>query len=182
MTVTINLAQSFAPIVTGLGVCVIDALGQTPAGSPDRKCLLVPTQTIPWDNCDCGGQLALAIQSVYGSSKFPIPADATRDWGPCGPSWQVAQIMISVVRCVPTMNDQGQPPSCDAELAAAITLENDRTAIRQALSCCLEDLRTAARIGGWAMNPSTTVGELGGCAGVETGLLVSQRSCLCGTT
>lgn len=182
MTVTINLAQSFAPIVTGVGACVIDALGQTPAGAPDRQCLLLPTQSIPWDNCDCGGQIALAIQSVYGSSRFPQPADATKDWSTCGPPWQVAQVMLSVVRCVPTMDDQGVPPSCPAELAAAITLENDRTAVRQALACCLEALRTANRIGVWALNASTTVGELGGCAGVETPFLIGMRSCLCGTT
>lgn len=181
MTVTINLTQSFATIVTGIGVCVIEGLDQTPAGAPDRQCLLVPTQTIPWDNCDCGGQVALAIQSVYGSQKFPIPADATRDWAPCGPPWQVVQVLVSVVRCVPTMDDQGQPPSCEAELAAALTLEHDRMAVRQALACCLEQLRAQARIGGWALNPSITVGELGGCAGVETTVLLSIRSCLCGT-
>jgi hypothetical protein len=183
MTVVINLTQSFAPIVTGVGVCVIDGLAQTPAGAPDRQCLLVPTQTIPWDNCDCGGQIALAIQNVYGSARFPTPADATRDWSPCGPAWQVAQVMLSVVRCVPTMDDQGQPPACSAELAAALILEADRTAVRQALACCLTDLKdTAGTIGAWALNPSVTVGELGGCAGVETTFLIGVRSCLCGTT
>lgn len=182
MTVTIQLSQSFAPIVTGISACIIDALAQTPAGAPDRQCLLVPTQSIPWDNCDCGGQIATAIQSVYGSSRFPTPADATRDWSPCGPAWQVAQVLVSVVRCVPTMDDQGQPPSCPAELAAALTLEDDRTAIRQALACCLTNLKDTAVIGAWAMNPTVTVGELGGCAGVETTFLIGARSCLCGTT
>lgn len=182
MTITINLSQSFAPVVTGVGVCVVDGLGQTPAGAPGRQCLLLPTQTIPWDNCDCGGQVALAIQTVYGSTRFPTPADATRDWSPCGPPWQVAQVMVSVVRCVPTMDDQGQPPTCAAELAAALILEADRTAVRQALACCLTGLKDAGVIGGWALNPSTTVGELGGCAGVETTFLIALRSCLCGTT
>ena len=182
MTVTINLTQSFAPVVTGVGQCVVDALDQTPAGAPSRQCLLLPTQSIPWDNCDCDGQIALAIQNVYGSKRFPTPADATLDWSPCGPPWQVAQVMLSVVRCVPTMNDQGIPPSCPDELAAAVTLENDRTAIRHALACCLTDLKDANTIGAWALNPSVTVGELGGCAGVETTFLIGMRSCLCGTT
>ncbi len=179
---TIRLALSPAPIVTGVGACIIDALSQTPAGAPTRQCLLVPTQQVPWDNCDCGGQVALAIQSIYGSSRFPQPADASKDWSNCGPEWQVAQVLVSVTRCVPTMDDQGQPPPCSESLAAAYTLENDRTAVRQAIACCLQDLRNTAVIGAWAMNPSITVGEQGGCAGVETTFLIGVRSCLCGTS
>jgi hypothetical protein len=179
-TTTINLTLSLAPIVTGIGACVVDALAQTPAGAPTRQCLLLPTNLIPWDNCDCGGQVALAIQSVYGSTRFPTPADASRDWSKCGPPWQVAQVVVQVTRCVPTMDDQGQPPTCAASLVAAYTLENDRTAVRQALACCLTELKDSRVIGGWAMNPSVTVGEQGGCAGVETAFLIGVRSCLCG--
>lgn len=181
MTITINLTASPASIVTGVGQCVADALAQTPAGAPTRQCLLLPTQSIPWDNCDCGGQLALAIQSVYGSVSFPAPAPL-RDWQPCGPHWSVVQVMLSIVRCMPMMDEQGIPPSCAEELEAAVMLENDRTAVRQALACCLNDYKTAGRIGGWALSPSVTVGELGGCSGIETPFLFSISSCLCGTT
>lgn len=178
-TATLNLT-SFAPLVTGVGQCLIDALAETSAGVPDRQCLLLPTQTIPWDNCDCGGQLALAIQSVYGSTRFPQAAEA-KDWSHCGPPWQVAQVMVSVTRCVPAIDEQGNPPSCADELAAALVLEDDRTAVRQAIACCLTSLKDAHTIGAWALNPSVTVGESGGCAGVETTFLVALRSCLCGT-
>jgi hypothetical protein len=179
MAFVVNLTQSPGAIVTGIGACVVDALNQTPAGAPDRQCLLLPTLTIPWDNCDCGGQLAQAIQETFGSDRFPAPADA-KDWQPCGPPWNVVRVLLSVTRCVPTMDDQGQPPSCAESLAAAITLENDRTAIRQALACCLTDLRDAGLIFAWALQASTTVGELGGCAGVETPYVFAMRSCLCG--
>ena len=90
---------------------------------------------------------------------------------------------MSVTRCVPTMDDQGIPPPCPDELAAAVTLENDRTAVRQALVCCLTELKTSLppRIGPWAVQPSITVGESGACAGVETVFLFSVPSpCLCG--
>lgn len=182
MTVTVNLLLSPAAIVTGIGQCVVDALDQTPAGAPDRQCLLLPTISIPWDNCygDCG-QVALAIQSVYGSWRFPTAAEA-KDWQPCGPEYQVIQAIVQVVRCVPTMDDQGNPPPCADSLAAAITLENDRTAVRQALACCLNDLKSGNRISGWSLQPSITVGEQGGCAGVETPFLFGLRSCLCGVT
>jgi hypothetical protein len=178
---------NFAPLVTGVGVCIETALVDSFRGVPPgfRVCYLVPTQQIPWDNCGCpdGGQLALAIQNVYGSNRFPTPADAAADWSKCGPRWQVAQVLVSVVRCVPTMDDQGQPPSCDAELLAALGLESDRQLVRQAIACCLENLKTnqPQAIGGWALGPSPVVGELGGCAGVETTFYVSMASCLCGS-
>lgn len=175
----INLTLSPAAIVTGIGACVLAGLDQTPAGSPGRQCLLLPTQTIPWDNCDCDGQFAQAITSVYGADRFPIPAEA-KDWQPCGPPWSVVRVILQVVRCVPTMDEQGHPPTCAASQAAAVTLENDRTAVRQALACCLTDLKTANTISGWALGTSDTVGELGGCAGVETPYWFAVRSCLCG--
>ena len=177
----VNLALSPAPIVTGIGACIVDALAQTPAGAPGRQCLLLPTFQIPWDNCDCDGQIALAIQSVYGSDTFPAPF--VRDWHQCGPHWQVVQAVVSVTRCVPTMDDQAVPPPCPDEQVAAVTLENDRTAVRQALVCCLTELKAATppRIGSWALQPSITVGESGACAGVETVFLFSVPSpCLCG--
>jgi hypothetical protein len=163
-----------------VGQCILDTLGQTPAGAPTRQCLLVPTNSIPWDNCDCGGQLALAIQSVYGSEKFPGPASGI-SWTKCSPRWIVAQVMVSVTRCVPTMDESGNPPLCSASLAAAITLENDRTAVRQAIACCLRQIYEATpwRVGQWLLGPSQTVGELGGCAGVETTFLIGVQLCPC---
>lgn len=181
MTVTINLLLSPAAVVTGVGACIVDALDQTPAGAPDRQCLLLPTQSIPWDNCDCGGQVALAIQSVFGSTRFPTP-ETGKDWEPCGPPWSVTQAVVSVTRCLPSMDEQGNPPTCDEYLTAAIILENDRTAVRQALACCLTEMKQAQVVGAWSLGSSVTVGESGSCAGSETTFMFAQRSCLCGTT
>jgi hypothetical protein len=179
MTVTIDLTASPAAVVTGIGQCVVDALEQTPAGAPTRQCLLLPTFTIPWDNCDCGGQIAQAITQVYNAESFPQPF--TGNWKRRGPHRLIVQVTLQVVRCVPSMDDQGSPPSCASSLAAAITLENDRTAVRQALACCLSDLAAALppTLLEYNIGPSVTVGELGGCAGIETVYLLSFRSCLC---
>jgi hypothetical protein len=184
---TINLSNpGFVPIVTGLAECIFDALAQTPAGAPCRQCALLPTQQIPWDNCgecngsQCTGQAALAIREVYGSDSFPTPA-AQKTWSKCGPRYAVARVVVSVTRCVPTMGERGEPPSCAEELAAAITLENDRTAVRQALACCLNAAAhaTPPTVSEWLISPSVTIGELGGCAGSETEFLIGVRACLC---
>lgn len=180
----INLTASPAAIVTGVGACVVDALGQTPAGAPCRQCLLLPTATIPWDGCDCEceqapGQVAQAITSIWSSDQFPT--QFVGNFKQCGPHFTVVQVLLSVVRCVPVLNEQGVPPSCADELAAAITLENDRTAVRQALACCLADLAAALppTIRAYNIGPTVTVGESGGCAGVETVYQFSVPSCLC---
>lgn len=179
---------NFAPLVTGVGLCIANALDSDSLGGRGaafRTCYLLPTRQIPWDGCDCpdGGQLAQAIQRVYGSNRFPTPADGAADWSKCGPRWQVAEVMTSITRCVPTADQAGEAPTCEAELRASLILESDRQVVRQAIACCLENLKVTQpqTIGGWALGPSETVGELGGCAGVETTYLVSMASCLCGT-
>jgi hypothetical protein len=183
----INLtAPGFANVVTGVGQCVIEALDQTPAGAPCRRCLLLPTQQIPWDNCgpcdedSCTGQVALTIRAVYGSDTFPAP-QTSKTWAKCSPRWWVARVAVSVTRCVPAMDQTGAPPGCDLELAAAIILENDRTAVRQAIACCLGQAHTDTPqlVGNWLIDQSVTVGELGGCAGVETEFLVGVQTCPC---
>ncbi len=183
----INLTSpGFINVVTGVGNCVIGALEQTPAGAPCRQCLLLPTQTIPWDNCggtdpgECCGQVALAILDVYGSDQFPRPLTGA-SWRKCNHRYEVVHARVSVTRCVPCIGEQAQIPECSAELAAAVTLENDRTATRQAIACCLTSANLArpALVSEWVIGPSVTVGESGCCAGVETEFWVGTQSCLC---
>lgn len=185
MIINLN-SPNFASIVTGAASCVFNALAQTPAGAPCRLCALLPTQQIPWDNCGpcaeggCSGQAAFAIREVYGSDSFPQAA-AAKTWSKCGPRYAVARVVVSVTRCVPGMDDEGNPPSCAAELAASIILENDRTAVRQGLACCLDLAASAtpALFSEWLISPSITVGELGQCAGTETEFLIGVRTCVC---
>lgn len=184
MTVTVNLTQPyFAAIVTGVGACIVDALDQTPAGAPERQCLLLPTAVIPWDGCDCGGQVALAIRRVYGAQIFPQETANPTDWHRCGPRLWVADVLVSVTRCVTGIDQNGVPPPCDVALAEAITLENDRTATRQAIACCLQQMRETRPpvlgVQSWILGASATVGEQGACAGVETSFLVGVAACAC---
>jgi len=188
MTVHVNLTSpNLAGIVTGIGACIVEALEQTPAGAPCRQCLLVPTSLIAWDNCgpcdtdgDCGapGQVALAITSVYGSNSFPQPANGVT-WSKCGPRFMVARAVASITRCLPALDQDGAPPDCDDLLAAAITLENDRTAALQGMACCLSDLASAFTIGAWLIEPAVTYPESGGCGGIEIPFSFAVTTCLC---
>jgi hypothetical protein len=188
MTVVINLTASPAALVTGIGQCVVDALAQTPAGAPCRQCLLLSTATIPWDGCDCecdtsSGQIAQAILSV-GAADNIATGEFTGNWKRCIPAFTIVRVMLSVVRCVPSMDERGTPPACADELAAAITLENDRTAVRQALACCIDQLMPPTLLTGpvraFNIGPSVTVGESGACAGIETVYtLALSAPCVC---
>lgn len=187
-TVTVNLTSpNFMSIVTGVMGCVVDALNQTPAKAPCRQCIF-PSATIPWDNCGpcensqpgcTAGQVGMTIRGVYGSNSFPAPD--TTGWQQCGPRLQVARIAVSVTRCVPILDQTGDPPSCPSLLAAAIILENDRTAVRQAIACCLSAYfhGRPPSVGVWAMGESLTYDEQGGCSGSETEFLVGLQACLC---
>ncbi len=184
LTVTIDLTiPGFPNIVEAVGACIVDALDQTPAGSPTRQCLLLPTAIIPWDDCDCGGQVALAIRRIYGSQIFPQETANPTDWHHCGPRLWVADVLVSVTRCITGVDEVGNPPLCDTALAEAIILENDRTAVRQAIACCLQQMREtrppALGVQSWILGGSATVGEQGACAGVETSFLVGVAACAC---
>lgn len=182
----INLTSpGFLNVITGVGSCVIGALDQTPAGAPCRQCTLVPTSQFAWDNCcescDVPGTVQLAIRGVYGSEAFPQPFTGT--WGKprCGPRYQVVRAAVSVTRCLPALDQSGNAPSCTDELTAAVTLENDRTAIRQGIACCLSyaQSQTPALVSAWSMGETTTLPESGGCGGIEMEFLVAVQACVC---
>lgn len=188
MTVTINLTRpGFASIVTGVGACIVDALEQTPAGTPCRQCLLVPSSQIVWDNCgpcehECSGQVAQAITSIYGSDSFPTAAGGL-NWAKqrCTPRWWVASVTAVVTRCLPAIHEDGTSPSCDDELAAGLMLVDDATAVRQAIACCLQSIYEAepARLGVWSLGGTTILPELGGCGGTSTEFLIGVQACPC---
>lgn len=151
-------------VVTGVGQCVVDELAGTDAGSPARQCLAVPGE-IAWDNCECG-QFAQTITTDTPSKSFPTSAE-NESFERCGPPLLVMSVTASTTRCVPGVDDNGHPPSCAALLDAARVLETDREAMRRAITCCLRDLYRANRITNYAVGVGTSVGPLGGCAGVN---------------
>lgn len=160
-----------AIVVTGVGVCVVEKLIQTPesGGVPPkmRVCLLVPGN-IAWDSCDCG-QFAQTIQRDYPSVSFP--ADASElvigAGGGCSSRPIVYQVLASITRCVPGPQQSGAPPRCDALQASAAIMAADAYVLRTAVECCLEDMQDANEIEKFVVGNVTYVGPEGNCAGVE---------------
>jgi hypothetical protein len=160
MTTAVDL-RAFV-VVTGVGECVRPELAATTEGAPDRVCLLVPGQIV-WDDCHCG-QFAQTITTTNVSRNPPQPA---ADMGQCQTPYLVVNVISSIVRCVPTSDDGGGPPTCADLLAAARQLEEDKAAVRRGVTRCLCNLLSTDTVLGFSVGEQTAVGEQGACAGSE---------------
>ena len=178
MTLTIRSSALIAPTITGVGACIVEALALTPAGAPNRLCYLVPGNQVTHDNCDCGGQFAQVVRNVWGSNTFPTPLAGS--WLKCSPHWTVYEVVASVIRCTPGMQEtlQGEmppPPTCADLLAASVQQDYDRAAVRGALQCCLAELAQPAADRfpiNWGLGLTLVLPDLGQCSGSETTYLI----------
>lgn len=163
-------------IVTGVGECVVAELADTEGGVPDRACLIVPGD-IAWDACDCG-QFAQTITSVGPTDQFPTPA--TGDIiTPCASKLLLVSVTLSLTRCAPGLQRNNEPPTCAQQLEAARILEDDRSAVRRAVFCCLRALLRTYRIHNMSIGTASSVGPQGGCVGVEMSYQFSIPSDCC---
>lgn len=150
--------------VTGVGEYIRGELESTEGGVPQRFALIVPG-SIAWDNCDCG-QFAQSITSVVSSRGFPTPATDV-PVAPCGHPEAVVSVTVSLLRCVPNVDDRGNAPDVSKLLAAARVIEEDRQALRRALGVYLQDLRRAYKITNYTIGAAQSVGPEGMCGGIE---------------
>jgi hypothetical protein len=163
-------ALTAAVIVTGIGICVLEELENTPesGGVPAkmRTCLLVPGN-IAWDACDCG-QFAQTIQRDYPTVTFPADASDAITNG-CMARARVVQVLASIIRCVPGMTGgvTPQPPTCAALQAAALVMQGDAYALLRGVECCLAELKKTYAITAYTVSGVNYVGPDGNCAGVE---------------
>jgi hypothetical protein len=147
---------------------------------PGRACV-VPGAAVAWDDC-CAGQLAVAITRTYLSDNFPAeygggPQGQT---GPCDPPWLVAELLVQLVRCSPTLDEQGNPPDCVALDANAYQLLEDGWVVRKGVSCRLGELVDADLLVDWRLGPQQSLGPEGGCAGSQLTVLVClDNACQC---
>lgn len=146
-------------LVTGVGL----ALTNTTNGAPERQCVM-PGAEIAWDDCDCGGQLGVAIPRRYPSNSFPNEAVVIRD---CENAIIVAQLIMNLARCAPSSSDDGSPPSCQDLMEAARRQEQDAYIVRATAQCILEGLERTSDLSNFNITEHVTVGPSGGCYATE---------------
>lgn len=161
--------------------CVHATLAETDAGAPARRCV-VPGSEVAWDECECGGQLTVHVLRTYPSDSFPLLKISGPFTGPCQAVYTVAEYVVTVLRCTPTLHDNGDPPTCAELSAAAHTDQQDRWAVRRGVSCCFanDDPRVLRPM---LLQEQLAVGALGACAGSEQHVFVGHPNCLdCGAS
>ncbi len=174
--------MNFGPIVTSLAECVCEALESS--GYPVCSCCLDIGQ--PVSECDCrcvngaAGRVSLYPQSMVPSNSWPqaLPAWDRYDRA-CGPPYIMLVLNIEITRCVPTIDESGNPPLCPDLTAAGLAWYTDATIVRQAVGCCLRDMKLSATIQRFSMGQTTPVPEQGGCAGSVLQVMVGLSHCLC---
>jgi len=140
-----------------------------------------------FDNCcgSCGqdeipGQLTVYIADTFPSDAFPSTSVAI---DPCKAAVHVISLVTTVVRCVPSVDDNGNAPDPEAIEAAARIAAIDMYAVTKALTCCLtqEPLpgkrKRRVQI---ASAGTAAVPESGGCGAIEIRALVEAANvCSC---
>jgi hypothetical protein len=79
----------------------------------------------------------------------------------------VVNVTLTLVRCIPGLDDNGNPPLCEDLADYALGLEIDRHTLRRIIPCHLETLRRAYTIMDYGVGAAVSVGPDGGCGGVE---------------
>lgn len=156
-------------------------------GCPERACV-VPG-TVAWDWCDdpCGtgsnvdacGQLSVNVVRVWpATARFPDEDRTVQGFRGCLPPPVTAvEIAVTLLRCAPTIDEEGCPPSCEELDAAARVTHVDAVTVYNALYCCLPGTSTRRRGRQFVMGQQRLIGPQGGCVGVEQRVTIAIPGC-----
>lgn len=123
---------------------------------PDRV-YVAPALDLAFDCEQLTVHLARIISNFQGQdTPYPVVTHAKLR--------KSAELFVTLVRCVPVMNDDGSPPSVDALQAAAGVQVNDMSCLRRAVEQIehqhlLLPINVPATVG-----PAQSIGPLGGLA------------------
>lgn len=122
---------------------------------------------VAWD--DCCGQLVVTPERVYRTQEFPIE-DTTDER--CSGGTIAVQLLATLVRCVPSPDDSGNPPNSAALSAAHKRILDDGAICWQAMSSPLDPDLEWERAG----LAQTIVGGEGGCIAIESRVTIGVEA------
>jgi hypothetical protein len=138
--------------------CICVALeAESTCPCPCRACVIVGDPA--WDDC-CEGQLTVGLNRLYVHDNFPSAA--------VGPifcfSPLAGDFTVTLLRCAPTVKDDGTLPTCDELSESARQIYSELYISMRALICCLAAKKRAAK---FLIRDAVTVGPDGGCVGFQ---------------
>ena len=168
------MSADVTEIAEALRDCLCEALANTSTSGPVCRCCIQPGMAPATADscCDCGegqGQASVQVVEIYPSDKFP--RKGITEWkGACtkGSTFWVAELVMTVYRCVPVPDDDGNPPTCDQLQTAAARIWSDAAVMRNVFACCDWSLGRHVLPGSWQPLPNQ-----GGCGGGMMSVLVS---------
>ena len=152
-------------VATLLRDCTLNAVVHTAPWEIARVCV-VPGE-IAWDDCQCG-QIAVAELRRYPSMSFP--AEEVNSEDDCGMPWIVVVYTVSLARCAPMPDQNGNPPECSAMETAAQQLMDDMLKMQRGIQCCLDTAYNTHTIAAWQIGAQEISGPAGAC--IETNMQV----------
>jgi hypothetical protein len=131
---------------------------QVKGQGPVCECLVAPGASVAWDYCgECGagvcGMAYIQVDAAWPYSTFPSPDLDFTCRRPLGYS-----LSVGILRCAPSLDDDGELPDGDTMTAAALGLLHDK----DALFCAVRDCGGLVAMGTWSPQ-----GPEGGCHGGE---------------
>lgn len=189
------LPSSIHDLAEGVLGCVCAALDAAAVdgvegalGCPCRACVVPGLPA--WDGCDgldggCDGgppgQLTVNVRQVFPTSPDRFPAVDTSVQGVRGcapPHATGVELVITLLRCAPVMDETGCPPSCEELTEAARAVHVDAATVYSALYCCLPGLSpNPRRPRRFVLGAQQILGPAGGCVGLEQRVTVALPGC-----
>ncbi|MFJ5037938.1 hypothetical protein [Streptomyces parvulus] len=186
------ILESVNELATAVLECVCMALDATAAavdgqpGCPCRACVVPGTPA--WDSCedpcdgsdDTGGQLTVHVARVYPTTEFPAETREVLGLKSCSATRIAVELVVTLLRCVPTVGEDEQcPPTCEAMAAAARVIQIDSATVLNALMCCVPSIGNRHRGPLYVIGMQKTLEPRGGCGGIEQRLTVALPNCAC---
>lgn len=149
-------------LLTEILACACETLN---AGESDCECpcRVFVTAGLPvWDSeaCCSDGQLTAHIERIYTFGNFPAQ---TVGVNLCQTPLAV-DIAVTLLRCFPTVKEDGRAPSASEIEAASLSVYRDMYLLTNGLLCCLAQQGRRRK---FVFRGVRVVGPQGGCIGTE---------------
>jgi hypothetical protein len=150
-------------------------------GVPACRTFIQPGAVAPWDACGMSeggaeGQAWVAVERMYPVRDFPTPHTPAR---PEAVEY-AADIVVGVLRCAATVDDEGRPPPVEAVMADSVAQTRDAGILRDVLLCCFVPA-VGASVGEFVLGSWEPLGPLGGCVGGQWRATIQVPGCPCPT-